>query len=928
MSMAISDMIHLLGDLLGEVLVEQESRQFLDLEEEIRKLAKAGRADDVTEARQGERLLAEAVARLSLEDAEKIAGAFALYFDLVNTAEDNYRVYALRQEAIQNAPNPVHDSIEEAIKLLKENGLTSEDLADLLADLQIELVLTAHPTEARRRTILSKIARIQSAIHAIGAEQLLEREVEAQRDTLRNEITTLWLTDRARSAQITPTDEVRTALYFVGEIFWKALPQAYQTLQDALDQYYPGVKAGSRWLRLASWMGGDRDGNPYVTHDVTAETLHLHRGLALEHHRQTLQDLSRRLSVSETRVPLSENLQTWLDQRPALSAHAAQIRNRYPAEPYRLILNMLASSLAEASQDDMKSRLLSETPHTARINLEDLTIPLAEVGAVMPRAVSSGLLETAQRQLDIFGLHGARLDIREDSTRVNAALGEVLRALGIVPDFEKRTSQERQDLLVCLLNEPVPPLARYLGVSPDVSETWAVFRLIHRARSVYGPELIGPYIISMAHSAADLLSVLLLATWTNCADGLQIVPLFETIDDLQTASQVMSDLFSLPPYLRHLETCPDGQIVMVGYSDSNKDGGFLMSNWALYKAQEEIARVCRQYQVRLTLFHGRGGTAARGGGPTNRAILASPGGTVNGHFRLTEQGEIITTRYSTVEMALRHIEQVVNAVLLVSAPVCLSPDLHLEGGCWSHISPQELPGYWRSAMADMATAAMEAYRRFVYETPGFTEYWQAATPINEIKQMRIGSRPAARKPGAEQVGKIRAIPWVFSWMQSRCNLPGWYGLGSGLNKMLEESKDGLEILRAMNESWPFFRVILETAQLSLSKADMQIAKVYNRLVPDRALAERIFGMIQDEYDRTVNAILRIKGQSQLLEDEQILQRSIKMRNPYVDPLNYIQVELIKRLRALPDPEGEEAHRLLEAIVLTINGIAAGLRNTG
>lgn len=926
--MDISETIHLLGDLLGEVLIEQESRQFFELEEEIRRLAKTGRSDDGVEAQQGARLLAEQVARLDLETAQGIAGAFALYFDLVNTAEDNYRVSVLRQEAIKNAPNPVHDSIDEAIQLLKESGLTGSQMADLLADLQIELVLTAHPTEARRRTILSKIARIEEALHAIGSGLLLAREQQSYRDLLRNEITTLWLTDRARATQLTPTDEVRTALYFVGEIFWKALPLAYQVLQNALDQYYPGIQAGSRWLRLASWMGGDRDGNPYVTHEVTAETLHLHRGLALENHRQTLQDLSRRLSLTESRTPLPEGLVTWLGKRPAFTAHAAQIRKRYPTEPYRLILNLLASDLAEASQDDMKSRLLVDIPHSARIHLKDLTVPLAEVDAALPPAVSNGLLKTAQRQFDIFGLHGARLDLREDSARINAALGEVLRALGIEPNFENKSSQERQELLVYLLNKPVPPLARYLGVSPEVSESWAVFRLVHRARSVYGPDLIGPFIISMSHSAADLLSVLLMATWTGCADGLQIVPLFETIADLQAAPRVMSDLFALPPYRRHLDTCPDGQMVMVGYSDSNKDGGFLMSNWALYQAQEKIAQVCREHKVRLTLFHGRGGTAARGGGPTNRAILAAPGGTVNGHYRLTEQGEIISTRYSTVEMALRHLEQVVNAVLLVSAPVCLAPDPHLEEGCGPRVSPQELPEPWRAAMSKMAAAAMDSYRRLVYETPGFIEYWQAATPIEEIKNMRIGSRPAARKPGAEQVAKIRAIPWVFSWMQSRYNLPGWFGVGTGLNQVLEGQEDGLELLRALNESWPFFRVILENVELSLSKADMQIAKIYDRLVMNRPLAERIFGIIQDEYLLTVKAVLAIKGQSQLMENEQVLQRSIKMRNPYVDPLNYIQVELLKRLRTLPDADGEEAARLQEVIVLTINGIAAGLRNTG
>ncbi len=514
------------------------------------------------------------------------------------------------------------------------------------------------------------------------------------------------------------------------------------------------------------------------------------------------------------------------------------------------------------------------------------------------------------------------------SSRLNASLGEILRGLAIEPNFEEMEAADRQDLLVRLLTGPVPPLAEHTGVTPAAAETWALFHLIHRVESVYGHDLLGPFIISMAKSPADVLTVLLMARWCECSTGMQIVPLFETIDDLENAPRVMADLFSLPVYREHLQTCPDGQMVMIGYSDSNKDGGYLMSNWALYQAQEKVARVCREQGVKLTLFHGRGGTTARGGGPANRAILAQPGGTVEGRYRLTEQGEIISTRYSTIDMAMRNLEQMVNAVLLASAPVCLVPDPHITDGCAQRVSPEELPEPWRAAMDGMAAAARDHYRRLVFETPGFIEYWQAATPIGEIKRMRIGSRPAARRPGAEEVNKIRAIPWVFSWMQSRFNLPGWYGLGTGLSALCDARNDGLERLKAMYESWPFFRVLLENAELSLSKADMDIAKMYDELVPDRALARRIFGEIQAEHERAVQMLLVIKDQSELMGSEPVIQRSIKLRNPYVDPLNYIQVEMLRRLRALPDPEGEDAQSLLQVIMISINGIAAGLRNTG
>jgi phosphoenolpyruvate carboxylase len=925
--MELSETIHLLGDLLGEVLIEQESQELFIKEERIRSLAKARRSENEREAARGGRELAKEVTALDIEDIRGIASAFALYFDLVNTAEDNYRVNALRQEALKNAPEPVHDSIEEAIKLLKESGLSREKMAELLANLQIELVLTAHPTEARRRTILSKIERITTALHAMSFTRLLPRETAQYRDQLRGEITTLWLTDRSRSAQMTPTDEVRTALYFVGQIFWKALPLAYTLLEEALEKYYPGLKTEHAWLRLASWMGGDRDGNPFVTHAVTAETLHLHRGLAIENHRQTMQELSRRLSLAEDWVRLPADLQAWLDNRPALPAHSAQIARRYPNEPFRLVLSLLSADLSEASQDDMKNRLLSTAPHEARIRVEDLTGPLAAMAGGLPRAVKPGPL-AALRQLDIFDLHGARLDLREDSSRINASLAEVLRALGIAEDFVAQSPTERRDLLLRLLAEPSPPLAKHPGATPEAAESWELFRLICRARAIYGGQLFGPFIISMSRCVADLLAVLLMARWTDCAHGMQIVPLFETIQDLEAAPQVMDELFSLPVYREHLKTCPDGQIVMIGYSDSNKDGGFLMSNWALYQAQEQVTRVCRAHAVHLTLFHGRGGTVARGGGPVNRTILASPGGTVNGRYRLTEQGEIISARYSTIDMALRNLEQVANAVLLASAPVCLAPDPHLPEGCGARVSPEVLPPHWERVMQAMANAAKDCYRELVFDTPGFIEYWQEVTPIEEIKRMRIGSRPAARRPGAEAVNKIRAIPWVFSWMQSRYNLPGWYGLGTGLEVALGDARYGLNLLREMHEGWAFFRVLLENAELSLSKADMEIAALYDQLATDRDLAQAIFGDIRAEYERSVKAVLAIKGQTRLMETEPVIQRSIKMRNPYVDPLNTIQVDLLQRLRKLPDNQSAQGAALHEVIILTINGIAAGLRNTG
>ncbi len=900
--MDISQTIHLLGDLLGNVISELESPAIFESEEQIRSQAKARRSGD---AQAGQKLQ-QAVAVLNGDQSRAVAAAFATYFDLINLAEENSRVNILRQRERQSHPRPEHDSIGEAIAALKSAGVTHQQMADLLKGLSIELVLTAHPTEARRRTILSKIQRIAAALEKLSQPGLLPREEQELPQAINAEITTLWLSERARTSKPAVTDEVRTGLYFIESAFWQTLPQLYEDLERALAEHYPGLQTGRAWFRLASWIGGDRDGNPNVTPEVTAETLRLHRGLAVENHRRELSDLARRLSISARRAPLPGELSAWLKSRYPLPGHIEYIEERYANEPYRLILSLLANDLAEASQEDMKTNLKLSNPRPARISLPQLSRPLELIIPNLPAALRHQNLLRLQRRLDIFGLHAARLDIREDSGVLNGALGEVLRALQICPDFEQLPEPERLALLTRMLASPLPGLAPRPGVTADTEKTWALFHLIARARQTYGDDLLGPFIISMTHSAADMLSVLLLARWTGCDVGLQICPLFESVSDLKAARQILHDLFSLPLYQQHLKTCQNEQMVMIGYSDSNKDGGFLMANWALYQAQEEITQIAREHNVHLTIFHGRGGTVARGGGPANRAIRAQPAGSINGRFRVTEQGEVIAARYANPALAHRHLEQIVHAVLLASAP-----------GAKTEIAPA-----WRESMSQMSATAHSAYRQLVYETPGFLDFWQAATPLDEIKRLQIGSRPSARaKSGA--VTSIRAIPWVFSWMQSRYNLPGWYGLGAGLS-----AHPDLGLLREMYAGWPFFHALLNNTENSLVKADMDIAALYVELVPDQELAKKLFGLIRAEYERTRELVLKISGHAELLDEEPLTQNAVRLRNPYIDPLNYLQVEMLRRLRALPDPEGPAAEPLHEVIVLTINGIASGLRNTG
>jgi len=901
--MELSTAIRLLGDILGEVISELESSDLFETEERIRLAAKDRRAGKVDAVKQ----LESEVESLGIDEARAVSAAFTTYFDLVNLAEEYNRVQQLRERESAQHPEPLRESVGSAIASLKEGGVTPAQLQILLDGLSMELVLTAHPTESRRRTVVSKLQRVAHSLEELANESLTPRERGQTILAIRAEVVGLWLTDRTRTVKPTVTDEVRTGLHFVESVFWDTLPALYSELDEALATHYPEVVPPSSWLHLASWMGGDRDGNPNVTHKVTAETLRLHRGLAVESHRRTIQEMARRLSMSSERLPAPPELKSWIESRRPLPPHVKYIEERYAAEPYRLVLSLLAADLAEASNDDMTARLLGRAPHQARIRVEDLIEPMDLITSTLPESLSKDGIRKVRQQLKAFGLQSMRLDIREESGRYNAVVDETLRALNITNDFIGMPDDERILLLVKLLSASPPGLSDHPGITPSAAETFALFQLLTRVRNVYGAELLGPIVISMCKSVSDILSVLLLARWTGCDKGTQIVPLFETIEDLQSVPIVLEEMFSLALYREHLKTCNDEQIVMIGYSDSNKDGGYLTANWALYQGQESISRVAGEHGIALTIFHGRGGTIARGGGPANRAIRAQPAGSINGRFRLTEQGETIAARYSNPKLAHRHLEQIVHAVLTASSPA--KPK--------SEVQPD-----WRSVMDAMSVIAWKTYRRLVYENPGFIDFWQAATPLDEIKRMHIGSRPAARAKSGE-VTQIRAIPWVFSWMQSRFNLPGWYGLGSAL-----KSAQDLDLLREMYAKWAFFKTMLDNVEMSLIKADMEIATLYVDLVPDKELARNIFDIILLEYERTREIVLSISGHANLLDAEPVTQTSVHLRNPYVDPLNYIQVEMLRRIRNLEDAESNEAQSIREVISVTINGIAAGLRNTG
>lgn len=919
----LSQDIHFLGDILGRVIRRQAGIELFELVERMRALSKARRIDD--DPAIGARI-ATLVDDLKTADSELLARSFAIYFELINLAEEQYRVQVLRERERSAYPLPLKESIPSAIAALRQAGVDDMEMEQLLERLHIELVFTAHPTQAKRRTILSKLHRIGETLTERHGRYLLPSEESALKAQALAEITALWVTNRTRTSVLTVTDEVKTGLYYADTTLWETIPAVYRAMADALAEHYPTLTMPKRFLTLGSWIGGDRDGNPNVTTDVTAETLRLHRGLALVKHRETAVQLTRTLSMSDRLTDIQPELEAALHSINYESGHLEYLHNRYPNEPYRLWAAALAGNLTDAAGGKMVERLKGESnlPLAMR-TMADLMDPLELMDETLRQSnlydIGCDTLMAMRYQGQVFGLHVARLDIRQYSDFNTAVLDELFRLLGRHDRFGKLDGAARAAVLSTELNAPIPTLDKLdrAALSPETVETLNLFKLLYRAFDFYGPELLGPYIVSMTHGPEDILAPLLLAKWHGlCLDpnrnkeGLVFVPLFETREDLRAAPAVMGDLFTHPAYKPHLERANREQIIMIGYSDSNKDAGYMAANWELFQAQEVIAATCKQFNVVSTIFHGRGGTIARGGGPANRAILAQPYGSVNGRIRITEQGEVIEERYGHPAIARRHLEQVVHAVLMSSVP--------------SYLSGQpKLKAEWRQAMDELTAVSYQTYRGLVYETPELLEYWQQATPIAEISQMQIGSRPSRRTAKAT-FASLRAIPWGFSWMQSRHVLPGWYGIGEAL-ETYGNTAEKRELLQEMYQNWPFFKGVLDNAQISLAKADMGIARLYADLVEDAAVREKIFGEIEQSYQRTRAQILQVTQQRELMDNSKTLKRSVARRNPYVDPLNFVQVSLLKALRQT-DASSDEANDLLHTVFLTINGIASGLKNTG
>jgi len=909
----------LLGRLLGDVLRHQTGDAGFERVERIRQQAvrfrRASGADLAPVHAELERLLNG----LTRDETLDVVRAFSYFLQLSNIAEerDENRI-GERRRARGEPAGP--GSIECAAATLVRAGVTASALRTWLGRATIVPVLTAHPTEVQRKSILDNergiaqlLARRDRAGLAVDERDNIDIELERR-------ILTLWQTAMVRRERLRVLDEVDNGLSFYRYTFLAELPRLYEQIGAAFDcAFGEPVDAMPPFLRMGSWIGGDRDGNPFVTAAVLDATITRHSRVAFAHYLDEVNALGSELS-------LSARLMTPTAKLLALAEHAEDRSPRRADEPYRRAVSGIYARLA-ASARALAGLVPPREPHRAAepyasagdfaADLATIAASLATHGAAL---LAAGRLARLRRAIEVFGFHLAAIDLRQNSDVHEVVVAELLAAAGSTPDYLGLDERARCTVLARELATPRPLWSEHIDYSEQTGAELAIVRIAARIHAEFGADAAPNYIISKAQSTSDLLEVGVLLKEVGLlrpAAGdrgprlaMNIIPLFETIADLDACGTVMHAALATPLYRAWLAARGDVQEVMLGYSDSNKDGGYLTANWALYRAQLALVAVHAEHCVRLRLFHGRGGTVGRGGGPSYEAIRAQPPGAVDGAIRVTEQGETIVSKYSDPDVGRRNLETLVAATLEASFAGA-------DGGVASGD-----PRAFHRVMDDLSARALQAYRGLVYDTPGFVDYFRAATPIAELAELNIGSRPAARK-ASQRIEDLRAIPWVFSWGLCRLMLPGWYGFGSAVAGFIDASPEYRETLSVMFRQWPFFRTVVANMEMVLAKSDLAIASRYAALVADATLRERIFGRIRAEWETTVAQILAITGQSALLEASPQLARSIRDRTPYLDPLNHLQVELMRRYRG-----GETHERTQRAIHLTINGLAAGLRNSG
>jgi len=917
--------IRLLGRILGDVIRVQEGAEAYELVEKIRKLSVSFRRDADQDA---DKALKKLLKSLPGDRAVSVIRAFTYFSHLANLAEDRHHI---RRRAIhERAGHTQEGSIDVALQRLRWAGITPRSISDMLATSYVSPVLTAHPTEVQRKSILDAerdIAHLLTERDAIKAraaavnaakDALTPKELAANELQMRARVMQLWQTRLLRFTKLTVADEIENALSYYEATFLREIPKLYAELEQAL----PGQPVAS-FLRMGQWIGGDRDGNPNVNAQTLEHALTRQSEVALRHYLTEVHYLGGELSLSAMLVSFDHEMLALAAQSPDHNEHRQD-------EPYRRALTgiyaRLAATLKELTGGDAARHAVApQNPYTkAEEFLADLRTIEASLCSHHAETLAAQRLHPLIRAVEVFGFHLATVDLRQSSDKHEAVVSELLTAARIEKNYSHLDEHAKQALLLGLLNEARPLRVPSHAYSTHTTSEVAIFEMARQMLQSFGRQAIRHYIISHTETVSDLLEVLLLQKEVGLMRGtldsqaqndLIVVPLFETIEDLRNAAPIMRDFYALPGVAALLQRSGAEQDIMLGYSDSNKDGGIFTSNWELYRAEialvELFDKLKSSHGITLRMFHGRGGTVGRGGGPSYQAILAQPPGTVRGQIRLTEQGEVIGSKYANPEIGRRNLETLVAATLEATLLQPTKPASRA----------------FLDAAAELSEASMDAYRALVYETPGFTDYFFGATPLKELAQLNIGSRPASRK-ALEKIEDLRAIPWGFSWGQCRLTLPGWLGFGSAVAAYLDkpeasERKAALALLQKMYRQWPFFRTLLSNMDMVLAKSDLALASRYAELVSDARLRKKIFSAIEAEWHRTADALAQITGEKNRLASNPALDRSIRHRFPYIDPLHHLQVELIRRYR-----EGKADERVQRGIHISINGIAAGLRNTG
>ena len=922
--------IRLLGRILGDVIREQDGVVAFDLVERIRTLSVAFRRHADHEA---DRALKKLLKGLSADQTVSVIRAFTYFSHLANLAEDRHQIRLQGQQ--ERAGLTQEGSLEQAMAHLRAAGIGAKTIAKSLANSFISPVLTAHPTEVQRKSILDAerdIAKLLSArddirLHgaasAGGKDALTPRELAANEAQIRARVMQLWQTRLLRYSKLTVADEVENALSYYESTFLREIPKIYADIEQTLGQPVP-----HSFLRMGQWIGGDRDGNPNVSAQTLEYALRRQSEVVLRYYLTEVHYLGGELSVSALLAQCSPDMQALAERSPDRNAHRVD-------EPYRRALIGMYARLAATLQtltgtEATRHAVAPQNPYGVPQELaDDLRTIEQSLHAHHGGALTTQRLRPLIRAVEVFGFHLATVDLRQSSDKHEAVVAELLRTARIATDYSALDEDAKRALLISLLNDARG--LRVLGAeySAHAHSELAIFEMARRMRQQFGHEAIRHYIISHTESVSDLLEVLLLQKEAGLLRGtldtdavcdLIVVPLFETIEDLRNAAPIMRGFYALPGIADLVQRSGAEQDIMLGYSDSNKDGGIFTSNWELYRAEialvglfDELA--AERAPVQLRMFHGRGGTVGRGGGPSYQAILAQPPGTVRGQIRLTEQGEVIGSKYANPAIGRRNLETLVAATLEATLLQATKP----------------APKRFLAAAAQLSEHSMAAYRALVYETPGFSDYFFGATPLREITELNIGSRPASRK-ATQAIEDLRAIPWGFSWGQCRLTLPGWFGFGAAVHRFVhgaEDEHDAAQVkahtalLQAMQKQWPFFQTLLSNMDMVMAKSDLALAARYAELVPDARLRKRIFSAIDAEWHRTAEALALITGNKQRLAANPALRRSIHHRFPYIDPLHHLQVELVRRYRA-----GQTDERVQRGIHISINGIAAGLRNTG